>query len=80
VLLDGFWFTPSGLLRGSNVVSATGDWAGVPGEFFNRIPAKRDAVWGEIPAIPDTAPPLTQTQRQAAESLMVQKRKGPYAL
>jgi hypothetical protein len=74
VLLEGFWFGPRGLLHGGNVVSSTGDWAGVPNEFFERIPAKHQAVWGKIPMIPDTPPPLTASQRQAAGSSLAARR------
>jgi hypothetical protein len=74
VLLEGFWFGRRGLLHGGNVVSSTGDWAGVPQEFFERIPAKHQAVWGENSKIPDTPPPLTESQRQAAESSLAERR------
>ena len=63
VVLRGFWFTSSKVFNGYNEVSSTGDWEGVPTGFFNRIPGKRKQVWGQIPAIPDSPPTLTQQQQ-----------------
>jgi hypothetical protein len=74
VILEGFWFGQSRVLGGGNVVSSTGDWAGVPREFFDRIPDRHGNVWGENPALPDSPPPLTENQKQAAEAWLAQRR------
>ena len=63
VSLDGMWFTPSGgIASGGNVVTATGDWAGVPEQFFNRIPDRHNAQWGNVPPIPESAPQCAKKQ------------------
>lgn len=44
----------------------SGDWSGVPQTFFDRIPDKDQgtAVWGEIPELPDSPPPLSNQQKK----------------
>lgn len=69
VSVHGWQFTPNGLLAsGFNLVSETGDWAGVPAEFFARIRDSGNATWGNAPAIPDSAPPLTKQQESQLAS------------
>jgi ribonuclease HII len=68
VLLHGMSFTDAGhLADGSNVVTATGHWAGVPQQFLNRIPDRESAQWGNVPPVPESAPQFTKPQ-QAPES------------
>lgn len=45
-------------------ISSMGHWSGVPPDFFDRIPDKDQgtSVWGDIPKIPDSPPPLTKQQ------------------
>ncbi len=63
VSLHGSYFTRNGVLvSGYNLVTETGDWAGVPAEFFTRIRDNGNAKWRNAPAIPDSAPPLTKQQ------------------
>jgi hypothetical protein len=73
--LAGFWFlqvngrtgvTGGNGGNGGTVVSSTGHWEGVPPEFFERIPAKDEDIWGEIAPFPDAPPPLSQSQRRLA--------------
>lgn len=69
VLLIGEYFTPNGrLVSGYNLVSRTGDWAGVPAEFFARIPDRDSVKMGNAAAIPDSAPPLTKQQESQLTS------------
>lgn len=66
ILMQGSWFLPSGkLVIGGNVVSETGEWAGVPSAFFDRLPDKNQelSVWGNIPPIPQSAPAFTKQQQ-----------------
>tara|TARA_R110002095_G_C4251835_1_gene240262 strand:- start:31725 stop:32408 length:684 start_codon:yes stop_codon:yes gene_type:complete len=70
VLMQGSWFLPKGkLATGGNVVSMTGEWAGVPSTFFERIPDKDQGVstWGGIPPIPVSPPPFTKKQQTMIE-------------
>ena len=68
VIRIGEYITPNGqMVSGYNLVSRTGDWAGVPREFFARIPDR-----GNAPAIPDTAPPLTKQQQSQLASRLRQ--------
>ena len=79
VTMEGFWFTPSGLLNGGNLVSSTGYWEGVPTEFFDRIPGKRDDVWGDDRPLPAKAPELSPAQRrQAAAYWQMQNRSSGF--
>ena len=69
VLRDGLaFYAPNRLGRGSEVVTATGNWAGVPQEFLNRIPDRNGAQWGNVPAIPKTAPKFTKQQEMQMAS------------
>jgi hypothetical protein len=68
VFVSGFFFDRSRPLYGTMIVSSTGQWEGVPQPFFDRIPAKHDAVWGQIPPIPDKPPRLSPSQLQNAQS------------
>jgi hypothetical protein len=67
VLMSGVWFDGPRDLRGSVVVSSTGDWEGVPIEFFDRIPGKDAAVWGERSQVPHEAAALSLRQRRIAQ-------------
>lgn len=70
VLMQGSWFLPSGkLVLGGNVVSETGEWAGVPSAFFDRLPDKNQelSIWGNIPPIPQSPPPFTKQQQMMLE-------------
>jgi len=61
VYLYGSLFTPDGFRPSCvQVVAETGDWAGVPADFFARIPDRGIAKLDNTPAIPDLAPPLTK--------------------
>jgi hypothetical protein len=65
VLMEGKWFLPDGsVVSGSNDVSMSGDWTGVPAEFFDRIPGKSMPVWGNIPKIPVLPASFTERQMQ----------------
>ncbi|WP_298862307.1 hypothetical protein [uncultured Gimesia sp.] len=66
VLMKGLMFTGSKQFGfGVQNVSETGDWAGVPQPFFNRIPDKEEAsVWGGISSIPGSPPPFTKQQQK----------------
>ena len=77
VSMTGFWFTPSRLVRGSNVVSHTGQWTGVPAEFLERIPGKGDEVWGGsgIRPIPIDSPPFTRSQQREIEKSWTSKMR-----
>jgi len=64
VLMDGSWFDGTGqILNGGMVVSATGDWTGVPSEFFDRIPSKDKSEWGMVRFIPASPPPFSEQQK-----------------
>ncbi|MBT6154745.1 MAG: hypothetical protein HOL01_10015 [Planctomycetaceae bacterium] len=70
VLREGFMFNSGQIFSGFNAVSSTGDWAGVPPEFFDRMPDKRNGKWGNITLIPDHAPPLTRQQESMARETL----------
>ncbi|HIF01352.1 MAG TPA: hypothetical protein EYQ63_31220 [Fuerstia sp.] len=73
VLMHGLSFTASGhLVSGSNVVTATGKWAGVPQPFFDRIPDRESAQWGNVPVLPRTALQFT-TEQQAEVSSRIRQ-------
>ncbi len=69
----GFVYLSGRAVRGSSVVSIAGDWAGVPPEFFDRIPDKWSRKWGDIPPIPTSAPPLTPQQEGMAKSFILRR-------
>jgi hypothetical protein len=56
VIMHGSWFGgPGRLFDGGNVVTESGDWAGVPQQFFDRIPSRDGAQWGNVPPVPTSA-------------------------
>lgn len=68
VTVDGLFVTQSRVEYGHAVVSSTGDWDGVPIEFFQRIPGKQASIWGDAPPIPESPPVLTEALRQQMEA------------
>jgi len=50
---------------GIEVVSSTGNWAGVPTAFFDCLPGKQEPVWGGVsPPVPHSPPPLSATEER----------------
>lgn len=71
VFLDGMFFTSSGdLVSGLSVVTSTGTWAGVPEQFFNRIPDRESAQWGTVPPIPTERPQLSRQEKERLTKLL----------
>lgn len=71
VFLNGMFFTSSGfLVRGESVVTATGHWAGVPEQFFNRIPDRESAQWGTVPPIPTERPQFSGQEKERLTNLL----------
>jgi hypothetical protein len=62
VLLQGFFFDGGRLAFGENVVSATGAWAGVPPEFFARLPGGSDPGWSRGAIVPKRPVSFTKAQ------------------
>lgn len=70
VIMEGAVVTTSGQLFSGNrnVVTETGYWAGVPQDFFDRIPGRNGAQWGNVKPLPKTAPQFTKQQQQQIEA------------
>lgn len=75
VLLDGMWFTSSGLLvSGRKGVNSTDDWTGVPEQFFNRIPDRDSEQWGTVPPIPTKRPQFSRQEKERLASRLSRAR------
>lgn len=71
VILEGAMYSDGrGPMMGSSVVSEVGNWEGIPGPFFDRIPDKDKPIWGDIPPIPSAPPEFTPAQEMAIRKLM----------
>jgi hypothetical protein len=71
VLMEGISFTSSGeLVTGGNVVTATGNWAGVPQQFFDRIPKRSSAQLSSDQEFPTTPPRFTREQHSQVIRLL----------
>lgn len=63
VYLEGLtFFRPGRLAGGSQVVTHTGNWEGVPQSFLDRIPDRESAQWGNTPPVPTKSPHFTRSQ------------------
>ena len=71
VILDGAMYIQGrGPMRATSVVSAGGNWAGIPKPFFDRIPDKDSRAWGDIPSIPAAPPEYTAAEHLAIRQCM----------